>query len=1023
MVSLRKSKTNPNLNNLIKTMKKFIKLLPVALGLISLASCSNEDFLSGEQANDLSDKYVLTATEEDGITRAYKDFNQGNTTYQAAEVMRVYDSNMAKFDEFKFDATNKFFTIGSGAATITEKNADGNLDYAYALFGTDGEKISYAGWNGNNLALIKIADTQTYAEEVSSIDGETRVYKENLPQWGTVTSEVAAKTTAKRSFTTSLRYLTGRVKVVFENGANNGTPVKSVRVTSLTFQTGKTATDLASATASLKQKDQATSTDFATDYATYVTATGAKPIAGWFEAVLDPAKAADGIRQVTGTDNLDAINEATGTAITETVAAGAMDDFTNVFFFPIVPDSYDVLVFEYTEDGTNWKFIDYLTGSDATIARGQKVETTDKDDWTNAIDLTVSNDLIVNVDYMQNCEAVTKVMADNTIKEAPVIINLNPTTSTEYVKTIASDVESQYTIYIPQLKNNMTVNFKTKTILNKKLVIKEVAGADNKDFTIKFNFSEIDNAKYDDIEISTTAKELKLEGDYSNLTAAKAVKVLAGNVTVTADEAATTIVTMTNEGAGTIAVDGNATNNLAITTLNAGTASKVTVAGDATKTTITTLNADDCADVEVGGGTVSALKLSDNAATITVNGDGVVNSIDPDATISASLLASDVAITVNSADNGIINAFTNVSPTSAKPGQLVYTLSSKFTDKTTVNSATQPTSNEIYTAAQLNSIAGWSNAAKLMTAIEIESGTWTSPNLVKDFNGNDKAITKLNAPLFGEIGTAVASITKLNITGAAITAGAANCGVLAKVSKATNLAVTASTVQGSITSAFNYVGGLIGQVDATSGNAKVTFGTAAAASGATPTVTANVILTNNKTYDATDVLDVSAGTWGEYVGSVVGATTNTAEVVVNFDCAGATTAHTAKALGYDWKRNAAFDANFKVQVLGYLKPTTSTDNSNTDRLWIGFAGTSTAAIPVVAPTDITNVTLTYPMTVNSVNKKVTFTASGSALTVGDTNYTCTIDGLGQNDKSGVKSGSSSPYTATIYHNAYTATAY
>ena len=259
--------------------------------------------------------------------------------------------------------------------------------------------------------------------------------------------------------------------------------------------------------------------------------------------------------------------------------------------------------------------------------------------------------------------------------------------------------------------------------------------------------------------------------------------------------------------------------------------------------------------------------------------------------------------------------------------------------------------------------------------------------------------------------------------GAAITANAANCGVLAKVSKATNLAVTASNVQGSITSAYNYVGGLIGQVDATSGNAKVTFGTNAATSSATPTVTANVILTNNKTYNATDVLDVSAGTWGEYVGSVVNAGTNNAEVVVNFDCAGATTAHTAKALGYDWKRKADFDANFKVQVLGYLKPTTDIENSNTDRLWIGFAGTSTANIPVLAPTDITNVTLTYPMTVNSVNKKVTFTASGSVLTVGDTNYTFKIDGLGQNDKSGVKSGSLSPYTATIYHNAYTATAY
>jgi len=1014
-------------------MKKFIKLLPVALGLISLASCSNEDFLSGEQANDLSDKYVLTATEEDGITRAYKDFNQGNTTYQAAEVMRVYDSNMAKFDEFKFDPTNNIFTIGSAAATITEKNAEGNLDYAYALFGTEGEKISYAGWNGNNLALIKIADAQTYAEAVSSMDGTTRVYKENLPQWGIVTSEVSEKTTAKRSFTTSLRYLTGRVKVVFENGANNGTPVTNVRVTSLAFQSGKTATDLATATASLKQKDALTA-DFVTDYSACVTATGAKPIAGWFEAVLDPAKAADGIRQVTGTDNLDAINEATGNVITETVGSGAMDDFTNVFFFPIVPDTYEVLVFEYSDDGgAHWKFIDYLTGSDATIARGQKVETNDKDDWTAGIDLTVSNDLIVNVDYMQNCEAVTKVMADNTIKEAPVIINLNPTSLTEYVKTINSNVESQYTIYIPQLKNNMTVNFKTQTILNKKLVIKDVAGADNSNYTIKFNFSSIDATSYDDIEISTTAKELKLEGDYSNLTAAKAVKVLAGNVTVTADEAATTIVTMTNEGAGTIAIDGNTTNALGITTLNAGSAAKVKVAGDATKTTITTLNADDCDDVEVGGGTVSALKLSDNAATITVNGNGVVTSIDPDATISTSLLTSDVAITVNSADNGIINAFTNVSATPSKPGLLVYTLSSKFTENTTVNSAAQPASNEIYTAAQLNSIEGWSNPAKLMTAIEIASGTWTSPNIKVPFDGDNKAITKLNAPLFGQIQTGATTIEKLNISDANITATAAKAGVLAKeavaVSSAAIIAIKNSTIAGTISSEYNFVGGLIGVVDASTQDVTVTFGTDGAAAGATATLSTDITLNNTKTYStADDILDVNAGTWGEYVGSVVGAGTNAASVTVNFDCASAKVP-TATDLKYNWKRSAKFEAG-KVVVKGYLTDT-NVDGSKTDHHWIGFVGTTTDAIKVLKPTGLTKITLKYPMTVNGDNSLVTFpNATATEYGTDGTKYTFVIDGLDDadvtyaslNDKSGVKVAGT-PKTGVIYHNAYTATAY
>ena len=388
------------------------------------------------------------------------------------------------------------------------------------------------------------------------------------------------------------------------------------------------------------------------------------------------------------------------------------------------------------------------------------------------------------------------------------------------------------------------------------------------------------------------------------------------------------------------------------------------------------------------------------------------------------MLNADLAVTVNSADNGIISAFVNNAPTIAKPGVYKYNLATKFTSLTNKNDAAQPASNEIYTAAQLNSIAGWANNAKLMTTVEIESGNWTSPNLAKDFDGNNKAIIKLNAPLFGEIAAAVTSIKNLSISQANITAAAANCGVLAKVSKATNLAVTASTVAGQISSQYNFVGGLIGVVDATDGAVSVKFGTDAAAANAAATVTSNVTLNNTKSYGVSDVLDVTAGTWGEFVGSVVNAGTNAAGVTVNFDCAGPATPHTPLALGYNWKREAKFDASYRVQVYGYLKPTNQ-DGSVAGRQWIGFVGTTGAAVPVAAPADITNVTLTYPMTVNSVFKKVTFPAAASAT--GDTNYTFALDGLSAdgnlNDQSGKKTGAAAPYAATIYHNAYTSTSY
>ncbi len=1000
-------------------MKKIFSLLPAALGLIALTSCSSDDLFGDSNATvDLSDKLVVTVTEEDdAVTRATRDVNS-KVAYEAGDLLRVYDSKLQAYDNFEYAEAGlekPTFILSADEANVG-KREDGLFDYAYAIFGSpdivDPANVSYAGWqDGENIALLKIQDAITHAEgKAKTATGDNQVvYTSTLPQWGTVEPVVSEVTKTGKSFNTSLRYLSGRAKVVFENGANNGTPVTNVRVTSLTYQSGYDADDLATATATLAQKDDLGATGFVGTYSTLVTATGATPIAGWFEAVLDPDKENDGLRQIQSTINQDAVNVASGNVIAHTISSGTLTSYTNVFYFPIVPDTYDVLAFEYSDDGgASWKFIDYL--ADYEVARGQKIET------DGTIDLTVSNDLIVNVDYMQNCEAVSKVMSDNTITEAPVIINLNLGTPAEYVKTIDSDVESQYTIYIPQLKNNMTVNFTTKTILNKKLVIKDVVGADNNAYTVKFNFSSFTNDK--DIEINSTAQEVVLEGNYSAL-ATEAVNVIGGNVTVKADDNATTIINLVNTGTGNIAVDGDDTNALSITKLDAGTATKVTVDGDATLTTITNLNNEDCADVEISGGTVANVNL-DAAATITVNGDGVVSNI---ANANDGALDADVAITINSADNGIISAFATQNPTSTYPGECVYTLSTEFTENTTITSATQPASNEIYTAAQLNSIAGWSNAATLMTAFTVTSGTWTSPNIKVDFDGNDMSITNLNAPLFGEIQTAVTSIENLNISGADITATAANTGVLAKVSKASSLAVTNSTVAGTISSEYNFVGGLIGQVDASAADAIVVFGTNSAASGAAATVTANVTLMNTKEYTSTDVLDVTAGTWGEYVGSVVGAGTNTAQVVVNFDCAGATTAHTASALMYNWKRDADFDTSYRVQILGYLKPT-DLDNSEATRQWIGFAGTATAAIPVVAPTDISNMILTYPMTVNGVVSKVTFPNTTSTAYGDDgTTYTFAIDGLDHNDESGLKDTSTSPYTSVIYHNAYTATAY
>lgn len=1012
-------------------MKKLIKFIPAALAAFAMASCSSDDFGTANTV-DLSGKTVLEVTDGDAaITRSFKTATLG-TQYEAGDVMRVYDGLLQKFYNFDFatdDATSKF--VYNGAEDLTD------FDAQFVLYGVEPNNLSYAGWkNGKNIALLKVEDEVDYEESGATTTG----YKSILPMIGKVNS--IDKSGAKPWLKTTTYTLTARAKVTFKNGA--GANVKRVRARALKFADGKSVADIALA------KNAATagwngSTHAATDAFDGIAANaGAPTLNGWFEAVLVDDKAElnatsteFGLQRITGNDATVVTNAGATNAITINVQNKVdMKSYTNCFFFPIVPGEYDVVVFEYSDkdadvaagddDATNWKFIGYTNGD---IDRTMKIGDFGGDDYNASNDLTIETALEINVDYMQNCEAVSKVMSDNTIAEAPVIINLNKNTASEHVKTINSDVESQYTIYIPQLQNNMVVNFKTTTQLPKKLVIKDVAGANNADYTVKFNFSGFDTNQ-SDIEISSSAKEVQLEGNYSFLTTS-VVKVLAGNVTVTAADGNTSINVLTKTNgdgapAGNLTVKGDATNTLAITTLNAGNATKLAISGAIAKTTIGTVNAEDASEIEVSGATTTDVFLKKAPTAFTVKGKGVITNINADASLNDAL-TSNINVNINTQDDAIISAFATNTAIPAKPGKMVYNLAAKFTSETTINNAVATASKEIYTAAQLNSIAGWGAPAKLMTAVEIESGNWTSPNLANNFDGNNKAITKLNAPLFGEIGTTVATITKLKISQANITAAAANCGVIAKVSKATNLAVTASTVAGTITSNKNYVGGMIGQVDAEDGDVSVTFGTNAAVVGAAATVTSNVTLVNNKTYTGGyDVLDTKAGTWGEYVGSVVNAGTNAAVVVINNDCAGAATAHTAKALQYDWKRNANFDAESRVQVIGYLKPT-NCDNSVADRLWIGFVGTGTNQIPVVAPADITNITLTYPMTVNGTVKKVTFTAGGTNNSaVSGITYTGVLDGLGQNDKSGKKYATvpgGALNAATLYHNAYAEDAY
>ena len=196
--------------------------------------------------------------------------------------------------------------------------------------------------------------------------------------------------------------------------------------------------------------------------------------------------------------------------------------------------------------------------------------------------------------------------------------------------------------------------------------------------------------------------------------------------------------------------------------------------------------------------------------------------------------------------------------------------------------------NKIYTAAQLAS-ATTGKAYTLLTDVTAFTQAWTPVSISKDFDGNNKTLTGLNAPLFGTISGG--TVKKLNLTAVAIDTDAANQGALAQtvsgtttineitvagagtigkaIGKATtkNIGGLIGTANGTVTLDKNFVsatvqgyanvGGFIGNV----AGGSVTF----KANGA---AVSDVIL--KQTFTATAAVDMNEGTFGNFIGSITG---------------------------------------------------------------------------------------------------------------------------------------------------------
>ena len=203
-------------------MKKFAKLIPVALGLLTLASCSNDDLLGESAAQQGSIKLekgemlvTLAQPQEDGsgFTRGYtsRDMKQ-RRWWSGVDKLMVYGSQFGAYDTWMFiqaedEASGKFKLVSSPAYVAEPK---------WALFPY--EQIENGKWtatggmyNSSSTVDVNLPQTIEYDAAYDAANyavGDAPYYLDNLPRFGEVTS-----TNNGEYLSTKLNFMTGILRL------------------------------------------------------------------------------------------------------------------------------------------------------------------------------------------------------------------------------------------------------------------------------------------------------------------------------------------------------------------------------------------------------------------------------------------------------------------------------------------------------------------------------------------------------------------------------------------------------------------------------------------------------------------------------------------------------------------------------------------------------------------------------------------------------------------------------------------
>lgn len=787
-------------------MKKFIGLLPAALAILTVTSCSNEDLFSNNEevvytkTLDVTHEGISDNDFTSSLTRSSMKPTDGNkVVYDANDVIRVYDEDVTVYDKYTFDGT-QFGTTGTKVSNAK-----------YAIFPSEQVK-----W-GDNDSEPKVAVTiKDYVDLSSTVNGTevggVKAFVANIPSWGIV-KEGATKSKLEVQLFDMTAVARLAINHLAGNVNGNYLKITSDNITPESVPAGIYSNNIAGTFSATLDKNIATTQKNTTTMLTAdETLVGGKTM--WIYL---------------GTENIDAA----------------------YVYFPLVAGTYD---------GQDIKIELYKGADNGNLASAtlDAVTFTPKSLGTNGTPLTLKRGQVYNVgqigditETVSNSDPyyIQKIIEDN--KNKGMDVEINVAYEDKNMATSNNEDAKNHTITIPSdLKNNVYLKITGTAAHNisaKDLTIN--GGTAGKTVTFDFKNPGITGGgkklilnTTSNIVLAGKLTDVKLESKKGNvtlgITGGTAFDMSAIGDTAPVFESGD--LTINNISAGeniTYKATGTVNVNAALTTLTATDTTPAEVNINAAVGTVNTkaaklnINANvttavnaNSPEINITGATVAELNPQSGASAI-----NLVNGIVTDLGKNSNLFSTATTMAVKSSG---ISAIKNVTDLTGKNAGFTFTSTWDIPAKKANNTdmtigevqaaVTTFTADNIYTAAQLvKGVAG----SKLMTDVTFADGslTFEGKDLDGGFNGNKKTITGITGPLFGTItNTAAVDIKDLTLKNVKISKPSDAAALCAALNAAADKAITVNNVV--------VDGGTIGNAAATSANANFA-GLAAVASG------------------------------------------------------------------------------------------------------------------------------------------------------------------------------------------------